>query len=62
MPPPPAATVMAFYPQDNNIIVVGKEDSSIEIYNLHTNEVSVRHDSVVLCFGECQNVGKTNSI
>ncbi|XP_059635899.1 protein TOPLESS-like [Cornus florida] len=32
MPPPPAATFLAFYPQDNDIIAVGMEDSSIQIY------------------------------
>ncbi|XP_022749045.1 topless-related protein 2-like [Durio zibethinus] len=26
MPPPPASTFLAFHPQDNNIIAIGKED------------------------------------
>ncbi|KAK7857589.1 topless-related protein 4 [Quercus suber] len=34
MPPPPAATFLAFHPQDNNIIAIGMEDSSIQIYNV----------------------------
>lgn len=39
MPPPPAATFLAFHPQDNNIIAVGMEDSSIQIYNVRVDEV-----------------------
>ncbi|XP_052175670.1 topless-related protein 4-like isoform X2 [Diospyros lotus] len=39
LPPPPAATFIAFHPQDNNIIVIGMEDSSIQIYNIRTYEV-----------------------
>lgn len=39
MPPPPAATFLAFHPQDNNIIAVGMEDSSIQIYNVRYDEV-----------------------
>lgn len=45
MPPPPAATFLAFHPQDNNIIAIGMEDSSIQIYN-------VRVDEVLLCPAE----------
>jgi hypothetical protein len=41
MAPPPAATFIAFYPQDNNIIAIGMEDSSIQIYNVRTGEVSI---------------------
>jgi hypothetical protein len=41
MPPPPASTFLAFYPQDNNIIAIGMEDSSIQIYNVRTDEVSI---------------------
>lgn len=41
MPPPPAATYLAFHPQDNNIIAIGMEDSSIQIYNVRVDEVSV---------------------
>ncbi|XP_039166201.1 topless-related protein 4 isoform X2 [Eucalyptus grandis] len=39
MPPPPAATFLAFHPQDNNIIAIGMEDSSIQIYNVQVDEV-----------------------
>ncbi|XP_050268371.1 topless-related protein 1-like isoform X1 [Quercus robur] len=39
MPPPPAATYLAFHPQDNNIIAVGMDDSTILIYNVRVDEV-----------------------
>ncbi|KAL6972859.1 Topless-related protein 4 [Sarracenia purpurea var. burkii] len=39
MPPPPAATFIAFHPQDNNIIAIGMDDSSIQIYNVRVDEV-----------------------
>ncbi|KAF8389129.1 hypothetical protein HHK36_025815 [Tetracentron sinense] len=39
MPPPPAATFLAFHPQDNNVIAIGMEDSSIQIYNVRVDEV-----------------------
>ncbi|KAK2974417.1 hypothetical protein RJ640_021273 [Escallonia rubra] len=39
MPPPPAATYLAFHPQDNNIIAIGMDDSSIQIYNVRVDEV-----------------------
>lgn len=38
MQPPPAATFLAFHPQDNNIIAVGMDDSSIRIYNVRVDE------------------------
>lgn len=41
MPPPPAATFLAFHPQDNNIIAIGMEDSTIQIYNVRVDEVVV---------------------
>lgn len=41
MPPPPAATFLAFHPQDNNIIAIGMDDSSIQIYNVRVDEVMV---------------------
>jgi hypothetical protein len=41
MAPPPASTFLAFYPQDNNIIAIGMEDSSVQIYNFRTNWVSI---------------------
>lgn len=49
MPPPPAATFLAFHPQDNNIIAIGMEDSTIQIYN-------VRVDEVLHCYIESLNL------
>lgn len=37
--PPPAATFVAFHPEDNNIIAMGMDDFSIQIYNVRVNEV-----------------------
>nr|KAJ0208380.1 hypothetical protein LSAT_V11C500251820 [Lactuca sativa] len=42
MPPPPAATYLAFHPQDNNIIAIGMEDSTIQIYNVRVDEVKMK--------------------
>lgn len=39
MAPPPPATFLAFHPQDNNIIAIGMEDSTIQIYNVRVDEV-----------------------
>ncbi|GMH17690.1 hypothetical protein Nepgr_019531 [Nepenthes gracilis] len=39
MAAPPAATFLAFHPQDNNIIAIGMDDSSIQIYNVRVDEV-----------------------
>ncbi|KAI5398604.1 Topless- protein 3 [Lathyrus oleraceus] len=39
MSPPPASTFLAFHPQDNNIISIGMEDSTIHIYNVRVDEV-----------------------
>ena len=39
MPPPPATTFLDFNPQENNIIAIGVEDSSIQIYNVQFDEV-----------------------
>ncbi|KAG6421485.1 hypothetical protein SASPL_118038 [Salvia splendens] len=39
MSPPPAATSLAFHPQDNNIIAIGMDDSSIQIFNVRVDEV-----------------------
>ncbi|GJX21335.1 topless-like protein [Tanacetum coccineum] len=39
MAPPPAATFLAFHPQDNNIIAIRMDDSTIQIYNVHVDEV-----------------------
>lgn len=48
MPPPPAATFLAFHPQDNNVIAIGMEDSSIQIYNVRVDEVLTRTKAGVL--------------
>ncbi|XP_071737370.1 protein TOPLESS-RELATED PROTEIN 2-like isoform X2 [Rutidosis leptorrhynchoides] len=42
MPPPPAATYLAFHPQDNNIVAIGMEDSTIHIYNVRVDEVKIK--------------------
>ncbi|GLU09671.1 hypothetical protein SLE2022_265180 [Rubroshorea leprosula] len=42
MPPPPVATYLAFHPQDNNIIAIGMDDSSIQIYNVRVDEVKTK--------------------
>ncbi|GJT65665.1 protein TOPLESS [Tanacetum coccineum] len=39
--PPPTATFLAFHPQDNNIIAIGMDDSTIQIYNVHMDERNV---------------------
>ncbi|KAL8153389.1 hypothetical protein V2J09_011149 [Rumex salicifolius] len=39
MPPPPAATSLVFHPQDNNVIAIGMNDSTIQIYNVRVDEV-----------------------
>ena len=36
---PPAATFLTSHPQDNNIIAIGMEDSTIQIYNVRFDEV-----------------------
>ncbi|KAK9084291.1 hypothetical protein Scep_030762 [Stephania cephalantha] len=42
MSPPPASTFLAFHPQDNNIIAIGMEDSTIHIYNVRIDEVKTK--------------------
>ncbi|KAL8209389.1 hypothetical protein R6Q57_006121 [Mikania cordata] len=42
MAPPPAATFLAFHPQDNNIIAIGMENSSIHIYNVRVDEIKTK--------------------
>ncbi|KAF2303792.1 hypothetical protein GH714_023450 [Hevea brasiliensis] len=42
MSPPPAATYLAFHPQDNNIIAVGMDDSTIHIYNVRVDEIKCK--------------------
>ncbi|WVZ96510.1 hypothetical protein U9M48_042141 [Paspalum notatum var. saurae] len=41
MAPPPAATFVAFYPQEDKIMAIGMEDSSILIYCTHTEKVQM---------------------
>lgn len=61
MPPPPAATFLAFHPQDNNIIAIGMEDSTIQIYNVRVDEVCLHasclcdllHLSLHYCLSSC---------
>ncbi|KAF8034494.1 hypothetical protein BT93_C0724 [Corymbia citriodora subsp. variegata] len=42
MAPPPATTFLAFHPQDNDIIAIGMEDSTIHIYNVQVDEVKTK--------------------
>ncbi|XP_024023610.1 topless-related protein 1 [Morus notabilis] len=42
IPPPPAATCLAFHPQDNNIVAIGMDNSTILIYNVRTNKVKAK--------------------
>ncbi|CAL9073806.1 unnamed protein product [Musa hybrid cultivar] len=61
MAPPPAATFLAFHPQDNNIIAIGMEDSSIQIYNVRVDEVKTKlkgHQKKItgLAFSQSLNV------
>ncbi|XP_065050198.1 protein TOPLESS-RELATED PROTEIN 2-like [Musa acuminata AAA Group] len=61
MPPPPAATFLAFHPQDNNIIAIGMEDSTIQIYNVRVDEVKTKlkgHQKKItgLAFSQSLNV------
>ncbi|WJZ85351.1 hypothetical protein VitviT2T_004891 [Vitis vinifera] len=39
MNPPPVATYIAVHPWDNNVIAVGLDDSTIQIYNVRTSEM-----------------------
>ncbi|KAJ1407793.1 WD40/YVTN repeat-like-containing domain superfamily [Sesbania bispinosa] len=60
MPPPPMVTCLAFYPQDNNIVVVGMDDSSILIYHFRT-EVRIKLEGhskrvTALAFSKTLNV------
>ncbi|KVH98059.1 CTLH, C-terminal LisH motif-containing protein [Cynara cardunculus var. scolymus] len=36
-----SATFLAFHPQDNNIIAIGMDDSTIQIYNVRVDEICV---------------------
>ena len=48
MAPPPASTFLAFHPQDNNIIAIGMEDSTIHIYNVRVDEVFLFETELVI--------------
>lgn len=50
MPPPPASTFLAFHPQDNNIIAIGMEDSTIHIYNVRVDEVTTEDCSFFIFY------------
>lgn len=39
--PPPVATCLAFDPEDNNVIAIGMEDATIQIYHVRLDEVSL---------------------
>eukprot|EP01018_Ginkgo_biloba_P025287 Gb_39002 [translate_table: standard] len=61
MTPPPASTFLAFHPQDNNIIAIGMEDSTIHIYNVRVDEVKTKlkgHQKRItgLAFSNLQNI------
>ncbi|CAD6246767.1 unnamed protein product [Miscanthus lutarioriparius] len=61
MAPPPAATFLAFHPQDNNIIAIGMEDSTIQIYNVRIDDVKSKlkgHQKKItgLAFSQSMNV------
>ena len=51
-----------FYPLDNNIIAIGREDSSIQIYNVLVDEVGIEHEYAIPCLHESQSIGKTHYI
>ncbi|KAK6121065.1 hypothetical protein DH2020_045194 [Rehmannia glutinosa] len=62
MPPPPASTFLAFHPQDNNILAIGMEDSTIHIYNVRVDEVKSKlkgHQKRItgLAFDHPQHIG-----
>ncbi|CAL8998052.1 unnamed protein product [Prunus brigantina] len=43
MPPPPAATCLAFhFPEGDSIVAIDMNNSTIVIYNLHSDEVVTR--------------------
>ncbi|XP_020114687.1 protein TPR2 isoform X1 [Ananas comosus] len=61
MSPAPAATFLAFHPQDNNIIAIGMEDATIQIYNVRVDEVKTKlkgHQKKItgLAFSQSLNV------
>ena len=57
MAPPPSTTFLTVHPQDDNIIAIGMEDSSIQIYDTNNNEVSLKGQSHHPCFAWPQWIG-----
>ncbi|RAL41361.1 hypothetical protein DM860_010155 [Cuscuta australis] len=58
---PPAATSLAFLPQDNNVVAIGMDDSSILIYNIRFDEIKCKlkgHQRSVtgLAFSNASNI------
>jgi len=58
---PPASTFLAFHPQDNNIIAILMEDSTIYIYNARVDEMKSKlkgHQKRItgLTFSTCLNI------
>ena len=39
MPALPASTFLEFHPQDNNIIAIGMEDSTVRTYNVRVDKL-----------------------
>ncbi|KAM6570824.1 hypothetical protein CsatA_014904 [Cannabis sativa] len=60
MPPPCVATFLALHPQDNNIIAIGMDDSTIQIYKLRVDDESkLKGNSkrtTALAFSHVQNM------
>ncbi|XP_061376425.1 topless-related protein 1-like [Gastrolobium bilobum] len=69
MPPPPMVTCLALYPQDNNVLAVGMDNSSILIYHVVNHEVQIKLEGhskrvTALAFSNTLNVlvsGDVNS-
>ncbi|KAA8525517.1 hypothetical protein F0562_007372 [Nyssa sinensis] len=40
--PPPVPTCLAFHPQDNNIIAIGMDDCTVQIFNVRVTEVTTK--------------------
>nr|GEZ53542.1 hypothetical protein [Tanacetum cinerariifolium] len=57
MLPPLAATFLAFHPHDNNLIAIGMEDSSIQIYGVQVDELKGHNKRITdLAFSDVLNV------
>ncbi|KAK1364031.1 hypothetical protein POM88_039592 [Heracleum sosnowskyi] len=42
MSPPPAATSILFFPEDNDVIILGMEDGTIQVYDVKTDQVKAK--------------------